>query len=38
MRALIQHPNMTLVGCKEIGEKVGKDAGEICGLDPIGGI
>ncbi len=36
MRAVIEHPNMTLVGLKEIGEKVGKDAGEICGIGPIG--
>jgi hypothetical protein len=36
MRAVIEHPNMTLVGLKEIGEKVGRDAGELCGLGPIG--
>ena len=36
MRAVIQHPNMTLVGLKEFGEKVGKDAGELCGLGPNG--
>ena len=33
MRAVIEHPDMTLVGLKEIGEKVGKDAGELCGLE-----
>lgn len=36
MRAVIEHPDMALVGLKEIGEKVGKDAGELCGIDPIG--
>ncbi len=36
MRAIIEHPNMTLVGLKEISEKVGQDAGQLCGLDPIG--
>ena len=36
MRAVINHPNMTLVGLKEFGEKVGKDAGELCGVGPIG--
>ena len=36
MRAIIEHPNMTLVGLKEFGEKVGRDAGELCGLGPIG--
>ena len=36
MRATIQHPHMTLVGLKEIGENVGKDAGELCGLGPNG--
>jgi len=36
MRAVIKHPDMTLVGLKEIGEKVGRDAGELCGLGTIG--
>lgn len=36
MRAVIEHPDMTLVGCKEMGEKVGRDAGDLCGLSPIG--
>jgi 4-hydroxy-tetrahydrodipicolinate reductase len=36
MRAVIQHPDMTLVGLKEMGEKVGRDAGELCGVGPIG--
>jgi hypothetical protein len=36
MRAVIKHPNMTLVGLKELGAKVGRDAGELCGLGPIG--
>src|SRR4030042_1431783 len=36
MSSISQHPNMTLVGLKELGEKVGKDAGELCGLGPIG--
>ncbi len=36
MRAVIEHPDMTLVGCKEMGEKVGRDAGDLCRLSPIG--
>jgi len=36
MRAVIEHPNMTLVGLKEISEKAGQDAGEICGIGSIG--
>ena len=36
MHAIIEHPSMTLVGLKEITEKAGQDAGELCGLGPIG--
>lgn len=37
MRAVIGHPEMVLVGAKVYSEaKDGKDAGEICGLAPIG--
>ncbi len=36
MRAVIEHPNMTLVGLKEISERAGQDAGELCGLGPNG--
>lgn len=37
MRAVIEHPNMTLVGVHVHSEaKAGRDAGELCGLGPIG--
>ncbi|NIB38835.1 hypothetical protein HBA55_04515 [Pseudomaricurvus alkylphenolicus] len=37
MKYVIQHPMMELVGVKCFGDsKAAKDAGEICGLDPIG--
>lgn len=37
LRAVIEHPNMTLVGVYvHSKEKAGRDAGELCGLNPIG--
>ena len=37
LRAVIEHPNMKLVGLYvHSPEKVGRDAGELCGLGPIG--
>lgn len=37
LRAVIEHPNMTLVGVYVHSEaKAGRDAGELCGLGPIG--
>ena len=37
MRAVIGHPNLELVGVfVHSEEKDGRDAGELCGLDPIG--
>lgn len=37
LRAVIRHPDMELVGVYVYSkEKEGKDAGELCGLDPVG--
>ncbi|MCE7796439.1 dihydrodipicolinate reductase [Sphingobium sufflavum] len=37
MRAVIRHPDMELVGVKVYSEaKEGKDAGDLCGLPPVG--
>lgn len=37
LRAIIRHPNLTLVGVWVHSEaKAGRDAGELCGLDPVG--
>lgn len=37
MRAVIRHPNMELVGLHvHAADKVGRDAGELCGLSPVG--
>lgn len=37
LRAVIQHPRLSLVGLYVHSEaKAGRDAGELCGLDPIG--
>lgn len=37
LRAIIRHPKMELVGVFVYSqEKAGKDAGELCGLDPVG--
>ncbi|WP_330255663.1 dihydrodipicolinate reductase [Nocardia sp. NBC_00565] len=37
LRAIIEHPNLTLAGVYVHGpDKVGRDAGELCGLDPTG--
>lgn len=37
LRAIIEHPMMELVGLwVHSPEKVGRDAGELCGLDPVG--
>lgn len=37
LRAIIRHPKMELVGVYVYSpEKEGKDAGELCGLDPVG--
>jgi 2,4-diaminopentanoate dehydrogenase len=36
-RGMIGHPVLDLVGCYAYsGEKVGRDVGELCGLDPVG--
>jgi hypothetical protein len=36
-QAVIEHPNMTLVGLYVHSDaKAGRDAGELCGLDPVG--
>ena len=36
-RAIVDHPDMELVGAYAWSpEKVGKDVGEICGLEPLG--
>jgi len=35
--AIAAHPEMELVGCYAwSGDKLGRDAGELCGLDPLG--
>ena len=37
VRAVVAHPGLELVGCYAWSpEKVGKDAGELCGIDPVG--
>jgi 2,4-diaminopentanoate dehydrogenase len=37
LRAVIQHPDLDLVGLYVYSEtKAGRDAGELCGLDPVG--
>lgn len=37
LKAVIRHPNLTLVGVwVHSEEKAGRDAGELCGLDPVG--
>src|SRR5579863_5126288 len=37
LRAVIEHPNMDLVGLYvHSPDKVGRDAGELCGLGPVG--
>ena len=37
VRAVVAHPDLELVGCYAWSpEKVGKDAGELCGIDPVG--
>jgi len=37
LRAVIEHPHMTLVGVVVHNpDKAGRDAGELCGLDPVG--
>jgi hypothetical protein len=37
LRAVIEHPGLELVGvCVHSNEKAGKDAGELCGLQPVG--
>ena len=37
VRALAHHPTMRLVGCYAWSpEKVGRDAGELCGIEPLG--
>src|SRR3546814_5509418 len=37
LRTLIEHPDLELVGLYVYGEtKAGRDAGELCGLPPIG--
>ena len=37
VRAVVAHPDLELVGCYAwSADKVGKDAGELCGSDPVG--
>ena len=37
VRAVVAHPGLELVGCYAwSGDKVGRDVGELCGVDPIG--
>lgn len=37
LRGIIEHPHLTLTGVHVFGErKIGLDAGELCGLDPVG--
>ncbi len=37
LRAVIEHPSLELVGVYVHSEdKAGRDAGELCGLDPVG--
>lgn len=37
LRAILRHPEMELVGCYcHSPDKVGRDAGELCGVDPVG--
>jgi len=37
LRAVIEHPNLSLVGLHVYSDsKTGRDAGELCGLDPVG--
>ena len=37
LRAVIEHPRLELVGVRVYGpEKVGRDAGELCGIAPVG--
>ena len=37
VRAVLAHPDLELVGCYAwSAEKVGKDVGELCGIDPVG--
>ena len=37
VRAVVAHPDLDLVGCYAwSGDKVGRDVGELCGIDPVG--
>jgi hypothetical protein len=37
VRAVVAHPDLELVGCYAwSADKVGVDAGELCGIDPVG--
>jgi hypothetical protein len=37
VRAIVAHPDLELVGCYAYSaDKVGRDAGELCGMDPVG--
>ena len=37
VRALVAHPDLELVGCYAFStDKVGRDVGELCGIDPVG--
>jgi hypothetical protein len=37
VRAVVAHPDLELVGCYAwSGDKVGRDAGELCGTEPVG--
>jgi len=36
LRGIIEHPRLELVGVLVYGDKAGRDAGELCGLEPTG--
>src|SRR5688500_12749594 len=37
VRAVVAHPELELVGCYAwSADKVGRDVGELCGIDPVG--
>src|SRR6478752_9271993 len=37
VRAVVAHPDLELVGCYAwSADKVGRDVGELCGIDPVG--
>src|SRR6186713_570553 len=37
VRAVVSHPDLELIGCYAWSpDKVGRDVGELCGIDPVG--